>query len=178
MAHIKVNDGVPGIRSLAMFRPDTGKHLYDLVQILLRGPSSLSEAQREMIAAAVSKENECNFCMNSHAAAARSLLGDDKQQVDDILSAGGNATNDKKFNALLNIARKVARSGKEVQPEDIQQARELGASDIEIHDTVLIAATFSFCNRYVDGLDTLTPLNEEDYIEMGNRMAKGYVLPT
>jgi uncharacterized peroxidase-related enzyme len=178
MAHIKVEEGVPGIRSLAMFRPDTGKHLYHLVQILLRGPSTLSEAQREMIAAAVSKENECSFCMNSHAAAARCLLGDDKQQVDDVLKQGGNVVNDKKFSALLNIARKVAHSGKEVKPEDILQARESGADDREIHDTVLIAATFSMCNRYVDGLDTLTPTNEADYVEMGKRMAKGYVLPT
>ena len=51
MAHINVPEGVPGIRSLVMFRPETGKPLYELAQILLRGESTLSPAERELIAA-------------------------------------------------------------------------------------------------------------------------------
>jgi len=77
MAHIKTTEGVPGIRSLALFRPETGKPLYELVQVLLRGESSLSEAERELIAVYVSYRNDCMFCMKSHAAAARCLLGDE-----------------------------------------------------------------------------------------------------
>ena len=67
--------------------------------------------------------------------------------------------------------------GKEVKPEDIAAARELGADDREIHDTVLIAAAFSMYNRYVDGLATFTPNDDTLYEEMGKRMAKGYLLP-
>ena len=74
MAHINVPEGVPGIRSLVMFRPETGQYLYELVQVLLRGPSPLTEAEREMIAAYVSSRNNCNFCMKSHAAAAPKLF--------------------------------------------------------------------------------------------------------
>jgi AhpD family alkylhydroperoxidase len=85
MAHIKVEEGVPGIRSLVLFRPETGKPLYDLAQVLLRGPSPLSEAERELIAAYVSYRNECMFCMSSHAAASRCLYGDEKNIVDDVL---------------------------------------------------------------------------------------------
>ena len=85
MAHIKVDEGVPGIRSLVLFRPETGKPLYDLAQVLLRGESPLSEAERELIAAYVSHRNECMFCMSSHAAAARCLYGDEKNTVDDVL---------------------------------------------------------------------------------------------
>ena len=73
MAHIQVPEGVPGIRSLVMFRPETGKPLYELAQVLLRGESPLSEAERELIAAYVSHLNDCMFCMNSHAAASKCL---------------------------------------------------------------------------------------------------------
>ena len=85
MAHIKVEEGVPGIRSLVLFRPETGKPLYDLAQVLLRGPSPLSEAERELIAAHVSHRNDCMFCRNSHAAAARCLYGEEKNVVDEVV---------------------------------------------------------------------------------------------
>ena len=74
MAHITVEEGIPGIRSLFQFSPETGKPLCDLAEVLLRGPSPLSSAERELIAAYVSHRNGCMFCMNSHAAAARHLL--------------------------------------------------------------------------------------------------------
>jgi alkylhydroperoxidase family enzyme len=76
MAYIKTEEGVPGIRSLALFRPETGKHLYELAEVLLRGESPLSEAERELIAAYVSHLNNCIFCRNSHASAAKCLYGD------------------------------------------------------------------------------------------------------
>jgi hypothetical protein len=68
--------------------------------------------------------------------------------------------------------------GKEVKQENIDAARNEGATDKEIHDTVLIAAAFSMFNRYVDGLASFTPTNPVEYDEMGKRMAeKGYTLP-
>jgi len=176
MAHINVIEGVPGIRSLVMFRPETGKSLYDLAQVLLRGPSPLSEAERELIATYVSYRNNCMFCMNSHAAAARCLYGEEKNIVDDVLSDMQNAQISDKMKALLNIAGKVQILGKEVMKEDIAAARLLGADDREIHDTVLIAAAFCMYNRYVDGLASWTPTDPLAYEEMGIRMAeKGYL---
>ena len=178
MAYIKVPEGVPGIRSLVMFRPETGEYLYELAQVLLRGPSPLTEAEREMIAAYVSSRNNCNFCMKSHAAAARCLLPGDENLMDEVLKDEPSAGVSDKMHALLNIAAKVQESGKLVAQHDIDQAREAGATDMDIHDTVLIAATFSMFNRYVDGLNSFTPEKNEDYIPMGKRMAeKGYVLP-
>jgi uncharacterized peroxidase-related enzyme len=178
MAHIQVPEGVPGIRSLVMFRPETGKPLYDLAQVLLRGESPLSEAERELIAAYVSSRNHTVFCTMSHAAASRSLYGDDKNIVDDVLNDMQQALISDKLKALLNIAGKVQILGKEVTEEDIAEARKHGAGDREIHDTVLIAATFSMYNRYVDGLASWTPTDPEAYAEMGKRMAeKGYVQP-
>lgn len=177
MAHINVPEGVPGIRSLVMFRPETGKPLYDLAQVLLRGESPLSEADRELIAAYVSHRNDCMFCMESHAAAARCLYGDQKNTVDDVLKDMQRSNVSDKLKALLHIAGKVQILGREVTPQDIEAARKLGADDREIHDTVLIAASFSMYNRYVDGLNSLTPTDPKEYEEMGKRMAKGYTVP-
>jgi uncharacterized peroxidase-related enzyme len=178
MAHIKVEEGIPGIRSLALFRPQTGEHLYDLAQVLLRGESPLTAAERELIAAYVSYRNNCLFCMHSHAAASRYLYGEEKGLVDEVLHDMKQSHVSDKMKALLHIAGRVQVLGKEVTPEDIAAARTLGAGDREIHDTVLIAASFCMFNRYVDGLASFAPAEPGAYEEMGKRMAdKGYVLP-
>ena len=178
MAYIKVEEGVPGIRSLVMFRPETGRYLYELAQVLLRGESPLSEAERELIAAYVSHLNECMFCKNSHAAASRCLFGIESNIVDQVLNDMKHAEVGPRLKSLLHIAGKVQKLGKEVTNEDVAAARALGAGDREIHDTVLIAATFCMFNRYVDGLGSLTPSDPGTYMEMGVRMAEnGYIMP-
>jgi uncharacterized peroxidase-related enzyme len=175
MPHINVDESIPGIRALFHFRPETGKSLCDLAQVLLRGDSPLTPAERELIAAYVSHLNNCSFCMNSHAAAARCLYGNNEQVVDDVLRDMQRSPVTEKMKRLLAIAARVRTSGKEVQEEDISAARAAGAGDRDIHDAVLIAAAFSMFNRYVDGLAALTPPSREDYLEMGKRMAeRGY----
>jgi uncharacterized peroxidase-related enzyme len=175
MAYIKVEEGIPGIRSLFQFRPETGKPLCELAEVLLRGPSPLSSAERELIAAYVSHRNGCLFCMQSHAAAARHLYDEKKHIVDELLKDQQADSLSPKMNALLEIAGKVQRNGKSVTPDDIEAARKAGAVDADIHDTVLIAASFSMFNRYVDGLSSFTPVGETAYVDMGKRMAeKGY----
>lgn len=178
MAYINVPENVPGIRSLVVFRPETGKHLYELAQVLLRGESPLTSAERELIAAYTSHRNNCVFCMSSHAAAARCLYGDEKEKVDEVLADMQQSSVSAKLKSLLNIAGKVQVLGTEVKEADIAAARSHGANDKEIHDTVLIAATFSMFNRYVDGLASWTPTDPKTYEEMGKRMADhGYVAP-
>ncbi|HEY4936634.1 MAG TPA: peroxidase-related enzyme [Puia sp.] len=175
MAYIEVDEGVPGIRSLFQFRPETGKPLCELAEVLLRGPSPLSSAERELIAAYVSQRNGCMFCMNSHAAAARYLFDEKKQVVNELLRDQDPGSLSPKMKALLQIAGKVQISGKSVTADDIETAKKAGANDTDIHDTVLIAASFSMFNRYVDGLASFTPTGEAAYEEMGKRMGeKGY----
>ena len=83
-----------------------------------------------------------------------------------------------KLKALLSIAGHVQQGGKRVTTDDIARARKEGATDTEIHDTVLIAAAFCMYNRYVDGLATWAPQEQEAYIPMGAHMAhEGYVNP-
>lgn len=173
MAHIDTHNDQPGIRELFAYRPETAKPLQQLAQTLLRGASSLAPHERELIAAAVSRENDCTFCHASHAAAANALV-DDANYTRAAL--GGERDVGEKLAALLPIARAVARSGKAVTTDLIDAARAAGASDVEVHDTVLIAAAFCMFNRYVDGLGARTPGDDSAYASMGQVMAlQGYV---
>lgn len=173
--YISLQEGVPGIVSLFMLRPDISVHLTNLAQALLRGPSTLSPAERELIATHVSNRNECKFCTTSHAAATRVLYGPTEMAiVDQVLENVETAPVSDKMRSLLNLAGKVQILGKEVQPEDIANCKANGATEMEIHDTVIIAAAFCMFNRYVDGLGTVAPEDPAAYLEMGERMAVGY----
>ncbi len=172
MAHIKLlNEELPGIVGLLNYRPETGKPLNELAEVLLRGPSTLQSAQREIIASSVSYWNECHFCHTSHGAAAAAHLQVDLSLIDDIKAGLLKTSVSDKLRELLHIAHLVQRGGKNVTEKDIARARETGATDLEIHDTVLIAAAFCMYNRYVDGLGTWAPGPNEAYAEMGEKMA-------
>ena len=176
MAHIRLPEGMPGIVGPLAFRPETAKPLLELAEVLLRGPNTISSAEREMIAAHVSYRNECDFCQLSHSAAAAAHLNGNYAVVEQIKGNPEGADVSDKLKALLRIAGKVRQSGKQVSAEDVARARECGSTDKEIHDTVLIAAAFSMYNRYVDGLATWQPREPEAYREMGEQLARqGYV---
>lgn len=164
-----------------MFRPDTGKPLYELAQVLLRHTppgGTLQPAERELIAAFVSHENACEFCGSSHAAAARFLFGQDKSVVDAVLTDYSTAPISARLRALLPIADATRADARTVTDKLVQAARAAGATDADIHDVVLTAATFSMFNRYVDGLATITPDDPTAYEAMGERMGTlGYQLP-
>jgi uncharacterized peroxidase-related enzyme len=176
--HIKLPAGIPGIIGAMMYRPEVAGPITELTEIMLRGPNSLTRGDREMIAAYVSTRNECYFCQTSHRAAAAHHLDKNYSLVDAVCCDPENAPVSPKLKALLAIAGKVQVSGKSVTPEDVARARAEGATDMEIHDTVLIAAMFCMANRYVDGLAAFTPDDEKIYDRMGAMMAKrGYGMP-
>ena len=141
MAHIAIPEGLPGISGGFAFRPETAAPMRELAHILLHEPGSLTPGERELIAAYVSSQNDCYFCQASHGAAAASHLGGD-EVVEKVKVDFECAPVTPKLKALLAIAGKVQRGGKNVIAEDVAHARGLGASDLEIHDTVLIAAAF------------------------------------
>jgi uncharacterized peroxidase-related enzyme len=178
MPHIDLPEGMPGISAGLTYRPETAKPMRELAHILLHEPNTLSPGERELIATYVSSRNDCHFCQSSHGAAAACHLGDASvvQQVKaDFLSAPVSA----KLKALLAIAGKVQQDGKLVTRTDVEAARAEGATDLEIHDTVLIAAAFCMFNRYVDGLDTWQPRDPEMYARMGEHLAaEGYTAPS
>lgn len=176
MPHIALPANQPGIRGAMAFRPQTARPLNDLVEVLLCGPSSLSRAERELIATYVSYLNDCHYCQSIHGAIAAAHLNGDEELVRRVKADFQYADISQKLKALLIIASKVQRDGKLVMTEDVENARSLGATDIEIHDTVLIAAAFCMYNRYVDGLGTVQPRDEAMYRERGKMVARdGYV---
>jgi len=175
-----INTGIhqPGIVELLFYKGPTGKALSQLAHTLLHGPSGLTPGERELIASYVSKLNNCEFCHESHSAAANSHLGEEGETVSCIINNIEEALVSDKLKSLLKIAGKVQKSGLEVKLEDIERAKNNGATDEDIHDAVLIAAAFCMYNRYVDGLGTNLPEKKEEYVEMGKRLAtKGYKYP-
>ena len=179
MAYIKLlNEELPGISGLLTNNPLTALPLLNLAETLLRGPSTLTSGERELIASYVSHLNDCHFCHTSHGAAAAAHLGCDLNIIDDIKQNFAQTEISPKLRALLNVAAKVQKGGKHVTKVEIEAARKEGATDEEIHDTVLISAAFCMFNRYVDGLGTWAPKENEAYREMGQKLAfLGYNRP-
>ena len=176
MPHIKLPEGLPGIRGAMAYRPETAKPLNQLAEILLHQPNSLHAGERELIATYVSYLNDCYFCQTAHGAIAAAHLNDDEELVKRVKADFQHADISPKLKALLVIASKVQKGGKHVTAEDVGEARAQGATDVEIHDTVLIAAAFCMYNRYVDGLATWQPQGEEAYRQRGKKTAReGYV---
>jgi uncharacterized peroxidase-related enzyme len=175
MPYIPLKETLPGITGLLDYRLDTALPIRQLTQILLRGESTLTEGERELIAAVTSYGNECRFCTAAHTAAANRYLKDPviaETAKNDPDAAPVSA----KMKALLEIARACQKNGRLVTPVMVEEARKEGATDREIHDTVLITALFSLYNRYVDGLNTVTPEEPAFYDRLGHILQdKGYL---
>ncbi|MBB5855225.1 carboxymuconolactone decarboxylase family protein [Amycolatopsis umgeniensis] len=175
MPHIALDENLPGITALFAYRPETAAPLGQLAEVLLRGPSSLSVGERELIGAVVSRGNDCTFCSRSHAAVAAEALEGGLSVVEAAWKDVDGAPVSAKMKALLHVALAVREGGKSVSEDLIAAARAEDATDLEIHDTVLIAAAFCLFNRYVDGLGTPAPDDQDAYQDTGIRLLEeGY----
>lgn len=176
MAYIDLKNELPGIRGPMVYRPETGKVLNELAEILLHDENNtLSRGERELIATYVSSENDCFFCQHVHGAMAQHYFKSDAQFIDNVKKDFRSTSISAKLKSLLAIAGSVQKGGKSVTPEQIEAAKNLGATDREIHDTVLIAAAFCMFNRYVDGLNTWAPQDRQVYVDRAPmRAAEGY----
>jgi uncharacterized peroxidase-related enzyme len=178
VTYIKLKPDLYGITSLLDYRPETAAPLCKLTQLLLRGESTLTEAERELIAAHVSSLNACTFCSSAHTAATCLLPGGEEIGLVPMQTDLETLQVSDKMKSLLRIAAKVQKNGNQVTQHDIDVARASGATDLEIHDTVLIASLFCLYNRYVDGLATLTPSDPTFYNNLGKRITtRGYLMP-
>jgi uncharacterized peroxidase-related enzyme len=173
--YIDLPEGLAGIRGLLAYSPETATPLNDLAQVLLCTDDTLRAADRELVATFVSARNECHFCQSVHGAVAAERLGGDSALVDAVKRDYRTAAISPRLKALLAIAAKVADDAGSVSSEDVESARREGATDKDIHDTVLIAAAFCMYNRYVDGLATWAPADASAYAEAGPRIVReGY----
>lgn len=182
MAHIDLGideSEFPGIIGPLRYRPETAKPLGELAEVLLRRqPHPLTPGERELIAAYVSGLNECVFCCSSHSAFAAAQLSEGMAFVAQVCADPDAAPVSAKLRALLHIAAAVQEDGRKVTPALVDTARAAGATDLEIHDTVLIAAAFCMYNRYVDGLATLAPDDPQSYAASARRIVEhGYTVP-
>jgi len=177
MAHIDLNNEFPGIRGPMGFRPETARPLNELAELLLRDDNNtLSRGDRELIGTYVSYLNDCFFCQNVHGALAGHYMQCNLDQMNAIKKDPSGAPISEKMKSLLSIAGSVQKGGKHVTTGQIDAARQVGATDREIHDTVLIAAAFCMFNRYVDGLGTWAPQDMNYYVERAPRRAEeGYL---
>ena len=163
---------------MLVYRPETAGPLMELAEVLLRGDNTLTRGERELIAAYVSTRNECEYCSNSHSASAAAQLPGGADQVGQVLTDPGTAPVSAKLRALLDIAELVREDGRLVSADAVAKARAAGATDVEIHDTVLIAAAFSMFNRYVDGLGTAVPDDPAQYVAGAQLLVEhGYRMP-
>jgi uncharacterized peroxidase-related enzyme len=176
MPHITLNSAEPGIRGLLLYRPETGRPLSELADVLLRGPSTLTRGERELIAAYTSALNGCRYCASAHSACAAAQLPQGVTLVEQVHTDPATAAVSAKLRALLDIAAAVGDGGPAVTADLVAAARAAGAIDVEIHDTVLIAAAFCMFNRYVDGLATAAPEDPAFYEAAAQRLvAQGYL---
>jgi AhpD family alkylhydroperoxidase len=132
MAHIEFGEGLPGIRGPLAFSPETTKPLCELVQVLLTSPHTLTAAEREMIATYVSSQNDCHDCQSGHGSTAAQHLGGSAADCDLI----GQVNHDcqatplsGKMKPLLALAGTVQEDGKCVTSEDVERAKQNGATD-------------------------------------------------
>ncbi len=175
MPHIDVDKNLPGIRALLAFSPETAEPMGALTNLLLRSNDGLSMTDRELIAAHVSYLNDCFYCHQSHGEIAVCYLNGDKQLVNNVKTDYQSAPITDKLKSLLAIAGSVQKGGKHVTQDQIDKAKSLGATDKDIHDTVLIAAAFCMFNRYVDGLGATTPSDLSTYPIRAKQVAEhGY----
>jgi uncharacterized peroxidase-related enzyme len=175
MPHVDFKNDLPGIRAALAYRPETAEPLGVLAEILLRDDEGLTRAERDLIATHVSYLNDCFYCHHSHGEIACIYLDGDRELVDLVRTNYKDAPISDKLKALLNVASKVQQSGRAVTTSDIDNARVHGATDRDIHDTVLIAAAFCMFNRYVDGLATTAPTDMSSYPLRAQQVAEmGY----
>lgn len=177
MPHITLDPALPGITGLLNYRQDTALPIRQLTQLLLRGESTLTEGERELIAAVVSQGNQCKFCTAAHSAAADAILGE-KETSEKVKHDPENAPVSEKMKHLLEIARRTQADARTVSPALVEAAKEAGATELEIHDTVLIAALFCLYNKYVDGLASVTPTEPAFYERLAGILKSSGYLPS
>jgi uncharacterized peroxidase-related enzyme len=157
------------------YRPEVVVPLNGLVDVLLRSSDGISPGERELIATYVSSLNDCFYCQTTHGAVAAAHMDGNEDLVQQVKRDYKTAPISEKLKALLTIATLVQKGGKSVKAATVNRARKKGATDLEIHDTVLIAAAFCMFNRYVDGLDTWAHRDSELYRARGALVARmGY----
>lgn len=164
----------PKIWDLFSFRQEFTPHLARFTQGVLRSPSSLSPALRELIAAYTSYRNECAFCTKAHAAAAAELLGSETLVWSALRDLESSAL-EEKDKALLRFAGKITNALPSVAAADVEAVRAAGWNDEAIYFAITTTALFNFYNRWITS-SGVPPMSVEAHREQGKSLAhRGYI---
>lgn len=138
---------------LDVFRayPEASRPLLEYHQVLLRGPSPLSVAERELIAAYVSGLNACGYCHGVHTATAQAFgipEGTLAALIDDV----DTAPVAEPMKPLLRYAGKLTLTPSKITPGDAEAVLAAGWPEQAMHDAVAVCGLFNLMNRLVEGL--------------------------
>lgn len=157
---------------LDVFRahPETAGPLLDLHEAVMRAPSPLTVAERELLAAYVSGLNACTYCYGVHSVTA-ARFGIDPETLTRLLHDVDSADVDDRMRPLLRYVGKLTTSPSRITPADAQCVFDAGWDERALHDVVAVGSLFNLMNRYVDGLGVTA---DEDYLSVsGRRLAEG-----
>jgi uncharacterized peroxidase-related enzyme len=143
---------IPNVFLAYAKRPEHFRAFMQYHDLLMKGPSGLTRAEREAVVVAVSAENRCQYCVTAHGAALR-ILGNDAAVADQIAINWRTANLAPRLRTILEFASDVNAPGFAASDERIAALRERGLSDDDIWDIAAIAAFFGFSNRMAGTLD-------------------------
>jgi len=130
--------------------PESGELLMRLTELLMRGPASLTRAQRELIAAYTSAVNVCESCYGMHSATAEAL-GVDERWLTRLIVDIDTAPVPAKLKPILRFVRKLTRSPARVRQEDVTAIFVEGWDEDAFYHVVSICALFNYYNRLIEG---------------------------
>lgn len=149
-----------------------GPALGEWTQRTMRGPSSWSVAERELMAAAVASWNSCPFCVGAHGAIAVHGIG--RATVDAVVDDYRTAPIPEPLRAALTFIEKMTREPDGLTPDDARDARTAGLSTSDLTDAAAVAALFNIITRYANALDFEIP-SEEDFAKSAKMLLRrGY----
>jgi uncharacterized peroxidase-related enzyme len=159
-----------GLLQIFQAFPESARPLLEYHEVLLRGESPFSAAEREVIAAYVSALNNCGYCRAVHSQTAIAL-GMDADAMATVLSDTRSVDVDPRMRPILAFVRKLTLSPGKIKGEDVDPIFTAGWDDRALYDAVAICALFNLMNRLVNGLGVEAP---EAYTKLAaQRLADG-----
>jgi 4-carboxymuconolactone decarboxylase len=143
---------IPNVFLAYARRPEHFRAFMQYHDLLMKGPSGLSRAEREAIVVAVSAENDCLYCVVAHGAALR-ILGKDEVVADQIAVNWRTADLSPRLRAILTFASRVNEPRFAAEEREIAELRAAGLSEHDVWDVAAIASFFGFSNRMAGALD-------------------------
>ncbi|MEE8370981.1 MAG: peroxidase-related enzyme [Sphingomonadales bacterium] len=156
MAYLENLPEEAAMKELYEAYPDVSKPLGAYTQAVMRGPSPLSEGERELVAAFVSGLNACNYCFGVHSAVAK-VFGVEPGLLEAIIEDVDAAPVAERLKPLLHYARKLTLAPASVGEGDVAAIRAAGWGDDALFSLVSVAALFNLYNRLVEGAGLEAP---------------------